>query len=215
MAEKPFVPPILSYEQINEHAEKFLKEHGADKKLPVPIEEIIEFDLGLDIIPFPNLQKDFDIDGFISGDLTSIYVDQFILTDRPSRYRFTLAHEIGHLVLHKSFMQKIHPKSISAWKDFVLTIDVEDYEWVEWQAYTFGGIVLVPRKYLLKDIAEQIKTLKAKIALVKAKKIPEDSYREYVVNAIAEKLITKYDVSIDVLVKRISKEIERGMVSIL
>ncbi|HBG93422.1 MAG: hypothetical protein A2X54_07730 [Nitrospirae bacterium GWF2_44_13] len=214
MAEEPFVPPILSYEQINEYAEKFLKKHKADKKLPVPIEEIIEFDLGLDIIPFPNLQKDFDIDGFISGDLTSIYVDQFILTDRPSRYRFTLAHEIGHFVLHKSFMQKIHPRSVSAWEDFVLTVDVEDYEWVEWQAYTFGGIVLVPRKYLLKDIAEQIKALKAKIALVKAKKIPQDSYKEYVINAIAEKLITTYDVSIDVLVKRISKEIEKGMISI-
>ena len=32
--------------------------------------------------------------------------------------------------------------------------------------------------------------------------------------AIAEKLITTYDVSIDVLVKRISKEIEKGMISI-
>lgn len=86
MRKEPLAPPILSYEQINEQAEKFLEEHKADKKLPVPIEEIVEFDLGLDIIPFPNLQKDFDIDGFISGDLTSIYVDQFILTypDRPA-----------------------------------------------------------------------------------------------------------------------------------
>ena len=75
----PFTPPpILSYEDINDCAEEFLKKHQADVTLPVPIEEIIEFNLRLDIIPFPNLLNNFDIDGFISGDLSCIYVDEFI-----------------------------------------------------------------------------------------------------------------------------------------
>jgi len=36
------------------------------------------------------------MEGFISGDLNVIYVDELIYDQRPARYRFTLAHEIGH-----------------------------------------------------------------------------------------------------------------------
>lgn len=32
--------------------------------LPVAIEAIAEFDLGLNIFPFPNFQETFDIEGF-------------------------------------------------------------------------------------------------------------------------------------------------------
>ena len=36
------------------------------------------------------------MEGFISGDLNVIYVDELIYDQRPARYRLTLAHEIGH-----------------------------------------------------------------------------------------------------------------------
>lgn len=212
--EIPFSPPILSYEDINNHAEKFLKKYKADDKLPVPIEEIVEFDLGLDIVPFPGLQRDFDIDGFISGDLTCIYVDDFIYLNRPSRYNFTLAHEVGHLVLHKDLIKTLHPTSIGEWKDFVIQVDEEVFDWLEWQAYTFAGLILVPRKFLFEYFSCQIKALEDKLKLVKLKNLPKDSYQEYVIDAIASKLIKTFDVSIDVLRKRIAKEIEKGMLVI-
>lgn len=206
----PLIPPILSYENINEHAENFLRTHKVEDKLPVPIEEIIEFNLKMDIVPFPGLQKDFDVEGFISGDLTCIYVDDLIFQKRPARYRFTLAHEVGHFVLHKDLIRKIHPKSIHDWKDFILRVDPDVYSWLEWQAYTFAGLLLVPRKFLFKDFSSQIRVLKKKIGLAKFKNLPKDSYREYVIDSIASKLIRKYEVSVDVLTKRINKEIEKG-----
>jgi Zn-dependent peptidase ImmA (M78 family) len=169
----PLTPPIISYEDINNSAEIFLKNHGAGDKLPVPIEEIVEFDLGLDIVPFPGLQRDFDIDGFISGDLTCIYVDDFIFLNRPTRYRFTLAHEIGHFVLHKDLIENIHPKSVADWKDFILQVNEEEYDWLEWQAYTFAGLVLVPRKSLFEHFSHQIKALEDKIEFVKSKNFPK------------------------------------------
>ncbi|MBS3918141.1 MAG: hypothetical protein KG012_04570 [Deltaproteobacteria bacterium] len=92
------IAPILSYDDINKHAEDFLWKHKRNEIFPVDIEAIAEFDLGLNIFPFPNLQVIFDIEGFISGDLNVIYVDEFIYYQRPARYRFTLAHEIGHYV---------------------------------------------------------------------------------------------------------------------
>lgn len=48
--------PILSYEEINRRAEEFLKEHERGHTLPVDIEAIAEFDLGLDIFPFSKPQ---------------------------------------------------------------------------------------------------------------------------------------------------------------
>ena len=98
MQQNDVTAPILSYEEINGRAENFLKEYKRENTIPVDIETIVEFDLGLNIFPFPNLQTTFDVDGFISGDLTVIYVDEFIYQQRPARYRFTLAHEVGHFL---------------------------------------------------------------------------------------------------------------------
>ena len=92
MSQSDIIAPVLSYDDINKRAEDFLREHKRNETLPVDIEAIAEFDLGLNIFPFPNLQQTFDIEGFISGDLNVIYVDEFIYYQRPARYRFTLAH---------------------------------------------------------------------------------------------------------------------------
>jgi len=210
----PFRAPILSYEKINERAEEFLEKHGIGGKLPVPIDEIVEFKYELDIVPFPNLQRDFDIEGFISGDLTCIYVDDFVFQNRLFRYRFTLAHEIGHLVLHKDLIQSIRPTAVAEWKDFILQVDQEAYDWVEWQAYTFAGMVLVPRGSLKENFVRRIDALKKKIALAKLADLPRDSYEEYVIDAVARNLIEKYEVSKEVLIKRITKEVEKKILKI-
>lgn len=147
--------PVLSYEDINSRAEEFLKEHERGARLPVDIEAIAEFDLGLNIFPFPRLQETFDVEGFISGDLTVIYVDEFIYYQRPARYRFTIAHEVGHYIFHADLMALVHPQSVSEWKNFVLGIDEEAYDWLEYQAYTFAGAVLVPRPALKESFTRE------------------------------------------------------------
>jgi len=210
----PFTAPILSYEGINESVEEFLEKNSLGDSFPVPIDKVIEFRYEIDIVPFPNLQRDFDIDGFISGDLSCIYVDDFVFKKRPFRYRFTLAHEIGHLILHKDLIRNIRPTSVAEWQDFIIQVDQEAYEWVEWQAYTFAGMVLVPRGPLREDFIEQIQSLKKKIALVRLAQLPRDSYEEYVIEAIAKNLIEKYEVSKDVLIKRITSEVKKEIFKI-
>jgi len=71
-------PEYLSYRDIEERTIRFAKKHNPNCIVLFPVEEIIEFDLGIDIIPIPNLQKDLDIEGFTSSDLKSIYVDQSV-----------------------------------------------------------------------------------------------------------------------------------------
>jgi len=142
MNQSDITAPILSYDDINKGAEDFLQEHKRNDILPVDIEAIAEFDLGLNIFPFPNLQQTFDVDGFISCDLNVIYVDEFSYYQRPARYRFTIAHEIGHYVLHSDLIASFHPQSVADWSKFVLSIDEETYGWLEWQAYSFAAAVL-------------------------------------------------------------------------
>ena len=116
---------------------------------PVPIEEIVEFGLSINIIPIPGLQAVHDIEGFLSADMRGISVDQYVFENRPARYRFTLAHEIAHLVIHGDRLREVAPKSIPDWKQFVRELPERDYAWLEWQAYAFGGLVLAPRAPLL------------------------------------------------------------------
>ncbi len=214
MNQSDIIAPILSYEDINKLAEDFLREHNRNEILPVDIEAIAEFDLGLNIFPFPNLQETFDIEGFISGDLEVIYVDEFIYYQRPTRYRFTLAHEIGHYVFHSDLIASFHPQSVADWGKFILAIDGETYDWLEWQAYSFAAAVLVPRVSLKQNFHNELELLQPKIDFIRSKGLSAESSQDYIVNAIATKLIGIYDVSADVLNKRISKEIEKGYLSL-
>jgi Zn-dependent peptidase ImmA (M78 family) len=214
MSQSDITAPILSYDDINKGAEDFLKEHKRNEILPVDIEAIAEFDLGLNIFPFPNLQETFDVEGFISGDLSVIYVDEFIYYQRFARYRFTLAHEIGHYVFHSDLIASFHPQSVADWSRFVLGIDEETYGWLEWQAYSFAAAVLVPRLSLRQNFYKELKLLQPKIDLIRSKGLSVESSQDYIINAIATKLIGIYDVSDDVLNKRISKELEKGYLSL-
>jgi Zn-dependent peptidase ImmA (M78 family) len=207
-------PGMGHYGEINKRAEDFLREHKRNEILPVDIEAIAEFDLGLNIFPFPNLQQTFDIEGFISGDLNVIYVDEFIYYQRPTRYRFTLAHEIGHYVFHSDLIVSFHPQSVADWKAFVLDIDEETYGWLEWQAYSFAAAVLVPRISLKQNFRKELKLLQPKIDFIRSKGLSIESSQDYIVNAIATKLVEIYDVSADVLNKRILKQLEKGYLSL-
>jgi len=98
-------PIFKTTDEINSDVESFLSSYHSSFSFPIPIEEIIEFKLGIDIISIPGLKDSaetagFDIDAFISSDFKSITVDRHIQYNVPNRYRFTLAHEIAHMVLH-------------------------------------------------------------------------------------------------------------------
>jgi Zn-dependent peptidase ImmA (M78 family) len=214
MSQSDIAVPILSYDEINKRAEDFLREHKRNDILPVDIEAIAEFDLGLNIFPFPNLQQTFDIEGFISSDLSVIYVDEFIYYQRPARYRFTIAHEVGHYLFHSDLIASFHPQSVADWKAFVLGIDEETYGWLEWQAYSFAAAVLVPAVSLKQNFRRELKSLQPKIDFIRLQGLSIESSQDYVVNAIATKLIGIYDVSADVLNKRIFKELEKGYLSL-
>lgn len=140
--------PRLNYEQVRASANDFLGRFNPSGVIPIPIESIVEFALKINIVPIPGLLRALETDGFISSDFKTISVDQFVLEQRERRYRFTLAHEIGHLWLHKEVFAELEIKTVNDWKKYQSDVDTEAYGWLEWQAYSFGGLVLVPREKL-------------------------------------------------------------------
>lgn len=149
--------PVLSYEKIRAIAKNFLLEHNPDGSIPVPIEKFVEFDLGINVIPIPGLLRVHDMDAFISNDLKSLMVDLGILESRsPNRYRFSLAHELAHAVLHREVFAQLQFADVNEWKHVIMSLPEKDRGWLEWQAYSLAGLVLVPHEPLREGLVDGV-----------------------------------------------------------
>ena len=64
---------FLSYDDLRRHGARFLDQHHPSRTIPVPIEEIAESQLRMDIVPVPGLQDALpDDEGGVVGFLTTI-----------------------------------------------------------------------------------------------------------------------------------------------
>lgn len=149
--------PLLINEKIKEEADLFRKNFW-DKDIPVDIERIIDLKLQLYIIPIPNFLKDCNIDALISSDWKSISVDKNEYEDERlhSRLRFSLAHEIGHFVLHKNIYKDFDIKSKEDYYKLYEFLPPMQYRYLEVQANKFANYFLVPRNVLLEERKKQI-----------------------------------------------------------
>jgi len=142
-------PPYLPYDRIRGIVDDFWATHCPGPPIPVPIENVIEQCLGLDIIPIPGLRDSLGRDGYLRLDRTGIAIDSQLLEDRYlTRYNFTLAHEAGHLTMHAQVYEDLAQLSLDGWYDLHLYPTL-DMAWFERHADDFAGLVLVPTSLLL------------------------------------------------------------------
>ncbi len=171
--------PYLDRKTVERKADLFRQKHW-DDSLPVDIERIIDVKLKIDIISLPNLFKFCDMDALITSDWQFIYIDEdrYLDSRHQNRLRFSLAHEIGHLVLHKKVWEKLGIKSSVDFYNAILQMLPEQYGFIETQANKFAAFLLVPRKRL---IIEKEKSLE------EAKKIGqgEEFLNSYVIRALS------------------------------
>ncbi len=140
-------PKRLTWNRIRSIVEDFRKQYiDPLDTIPIPIHQVIEFKLGLEIQPIYGLKDKADTEGFLQSNLTTISVDsKTYLDDRYNfRLNFTLAHEIGHLILHADQYGKLNFASEKEFIEFQQSIDEESLEWFEKQANEFAGRLLVP-----------------------------------------------------------------------
>jgi Zn-dependent peptidase ImmA (M78 family) len=136
--------PFLPYDKLREVAAEFLRRYHPTGTIPVPIAAIVEFDFRMEVIPVPGLLQSYQIDSSISNDLATIYVDEFVFKKRPTRYRFSLAHELSHKLIHAEIFQQVSFRTFAEWKDAMNSISIREYGWIESQAYSLAGLMLVP-----------------------------------------------------------------------
>lgn len=148
MNENQLEVSFIPEEEIRLRAEDLLHKYNPSGTIPVDIERIVEIDLGMPIIPVPGLKLAFDIDGWISNDFKTITVDKYQYEEEINRCRFTIAHEVGHLVLHRKIFEQLKFSTIGEWKYFINNFDPKQYGWLETQAKIFAGHVLVPKEHI-------------------------------------------------------------------
>lgn len=184
-------PPRLSYEQIKNVAQRFLEKYHPKLTIPIPVEEIVELQLKVKISTIPNLKSECDIDGFINSDFTEITLDDNVFNLYEERARFTIAHEIGHKLLHTKIYESCEIKTKEDYLNFQNSLTHEDQKWLEIQAHIFAACVLVPTEKLKEEIQAAI-----------GQQRPQADYSiPYLQN-----LPQKFKVSSDVIYRRIQKE---------
>jgi Zn-dependent peptidase ImmA (M78 family) len=146
--------PYLSYRRIEFEAQRLLcqysREHAPITEPPIPIEEILErhLNLYLAICDLREVVGFDDVLGALCVDRREVMVDQSLDPDEfpelESRFRFTLAHEIGHWQLHRNIYEQ-HRDSDEP--PFVSRVS-EANRRIERQADYFAASVLMPRPFV-------------------------------------------------------------------
>ncbi len=141
--------PFKSTSEIRQAAEDVVALHLGSLRPPINVDLPVEAAFGLDIIPIPGYKSLAGVDGALSADLSSITIDQWVMEDRPNRYRFTLAHELGHRILHADLIGALVEHGTGHWKQAVQAIDAQSYSLIERQANLFAGHLPAPTQPLL------------------------------------------------------------------
>ncbi len=199
---RKFKAPFISKERIWQEADRLRATHPAGRGLPVQVLDLAEFDLGLDLIPADRLREHLDIEALLMGDLKSVLVDQraFMSPRLEYRLRFSIAHEIGHLILHRDIYGGLQHNTAKGWFDFISAIPDVEYGWVEWQAYEFAGRLLVPPDALREAFQAAIKSAQA--AGYSDWLAGDEAALDY----IATRIAPKFGVSAEVIAKRLRVE---------
>ena len=155
----------LSEDEIEEDAELLLAEYeetaGTPIKLPVPVADITTYHLALQLgfadlhqtLGIPMLRDQPDILGAIWVDNETVLIDRSLdPEENPSmlgRYRFSVAHEIGHWRLHRSYVAKdANQTSLfdAPSQPTVICRSSQAKEPIEWQADFYSSYLLMPRR---------------------------------------------------------------------
>ena len=154
MSVDPSIFPELSDDAIERQASQLRKDYydqsGREERLPVPVEVIAEQHLGYDIdIVDDGLFSDPDYLGGIIFDRNVIQVNA-VTEAHEGRYNFTLAHEIGHHILHRD----IYLAARDGEPCDILCRDTGEKPLIESQADRFAAALLMPEHAVRRTVEE-------------------------------------------------------------
>ncbi len=202
MAPEDFRAPFIDQREIWRQADDFRSRVWPSNEIPIGVLEIIEFELDLEVRPISRLKEDNDIDALLLGDWKTIVVDQVEYMDQryANRLWFSMAHELGHYVLHQAVFQQIPRGSVQEWIEFMRDLPEKEYSFLEYHASEFAGRFLVPPEVLSREFEAAI--LFAEQNGMPRGQLQGDAHLQYLAKPVSRKL----GVSSSVIERRLTKE---------
>lgn len=199
---RTFKAPFIDQLQCWAEADRFRRRYWRSGEIPVDVLAIAEFDLNLGIRPISGLKEDADVDALLLGDWKTLILDQQqYLDDRfVNRLRFSVAHELGHYVLHKEVFETFPRSHAEEWIQFMQQMPDKEYGFIEYHANEFAGRLLVPLEQLKAEL-EMVLQEAEKMGIARTK-LSGDAHLSYLCIPIAKRL----KVSEEVIERRLTKE---------
>lgn len=173
--------PYLKNDMLEEAAERLLSDYfeGKEFSIPIPVHEILENHLGLyPVITSPsNYMAIIDCDpddllGAIFFEKKEVLISDKLQED-SGRYNFTIAHEIGHWILHRAYVKASKGQIDFFKEDYTRKIICRESKQksntAEGQANKFAAALLMPKKYVEKQIT----------GMCESGRIPLDDLKRY------------------------------------
>jgi Zn-dependent peptidase ImmA (M78 family) len=160
----------LSEAAIEKEAETLLSEYeetiGEPIKLPIPVADItvshLALDLGFDdlhrILDIPMLHGKPDILGVIIVEKRLVRIDHHLDPKNNQhtlgRYHFSVAHEVGHWQLHRSYVARDSDQTFlldASTEPILICRSSDKNERIEWQADFFASCLLMPHRRVVDE----------------------------------------------------------------
>jgi len=128
-------------------ANAYLRAHGQYRGCKVLIEEIVEAE-GYDIMPVPGLNR--YAEAYLPKREGMLFVDEDQQLTQPLRYRFTLAEELAHILIHR---QIFRGKTADEIRQLYDEISDSDYADLERNAKYLAACLLMPKSTFIERFA--------------------------------------------------------------
>ncbi len=129
---------VLTLEEI---AKAFLDKYDNSDSLEVDIEYIIENKLEWKIIGVSFLREKYCIEAYFNKN-KELYVDSFLMDSRERRYRFTLAEEVAHHIIHRDIYAQC--ANLEEHLEIYGKITANEYHSMERNAKYLASAIIMP-----------------------------------------------------------------------
>ncbi|MEK7572092.1 MAG: ImmA/IrrE family metallo-endopeptidase [Patescibacteria group bacterium] len=129
------------FSKAESEATDILKNFGVDSP-PIPLLDIVSsYGLVISYADFSAIPRGNEIAGFIDLKQNKIVVNE---DDAPNRQRFTIAHELGHFIMHQNFIKNNKKYTVLLRRP----LKNHNYSSEEQEANCFAASLLVPKDIL-------------------------------------------------------------------
>ena len=150
--------PTYKIPELERRARVLLEEKSHPTiTIPIDIDFLVETEPGVKLDYRPGIRDRFSVAGVVwksDEDTLSIFIDEYIADTNPTFYRFTVAEEYAHIILHRPIIEKITSLDM-----VTQLMEKENYWKIDRNAKRFAAATLMPAKQLFEDARDLYKRL--------------------------------------------------------